>query len=377
MRELLEAPGGEIARAAWEGERLVARLRLWVLCALVVVAIGQVVGGDDTGEILVGAVGLSLALMHALSQVWLIRREVGRRWLGFASTLGDVTLVTAALVGILLLSGPHSAVNNKVLFGAYYLVLIGTGLRFDPRICLAAGAMAILQYGLLVGLVGLRWDLAAPQYAPYEEGLLKPSAQLGRLLLLGMSAVTAAVITARASNLARLSTRDHLTGLLNRRFLDERLREACGHWGREPLPVAFVLIDADHFKEFNDRHGHATGDDALVVLADVLRDCFRASDTLARYGGEEFAVLMEGASRDVVQERCDRLRLAVAAARVGGDEGARFTVSAGVAVGPDDGLTPGDLIRAADRRLYEAKAAGRNRVQYPRDGWPAKAVQPA
>ena len=217
--------------------------------------------------------------------------------------------------------------------------------------------------------VGTHWDLADPRYAPYHDGVLKVSAQIGRVIILAAVAGMATVTVVRMRRLALLSTRDSMTGLVNRRFLDERLQEVCGHWDRDPLPVSLVLIDVDRFKGFNDRHGHSAGDLALRTLAIVLRECFRASDTVARFGGEEFAVLMEGATRETVHRRCEDLRTRLADTPIPTVEDVRITISAGVAVGPDDGERPIDLVRAADQRLYEAKARGRNRVQYPSSDW--------
>jgi diguanylate cyclase (GGDEF)-like protein len=368
-KELWTPPSGDLGRAAYGSERFVARARLLVLCTLVVIPVGQDLMGDAAGEVLIGSICLAVGILYSLLQVAATRRGIGRRWLGFACALGDVTFVSMALFGILLSSGPHAMVNNKVLFAAYFLVLAGTGLRYDPRICMAAGLLAMLQYGGLVLYVGTHWDLADPRYAPYHDGVLKVSAQIGRVIILAAAAGMAAATVVRMRRLALLSTRDSMTGLVNRRFLDERLQEVCGHWDRDPLPVSLVLIDVDRFKGFNDRHGHAAGDLALRTLAIVLRECFRAGDTVARFGGEEFAVLMEGATRETVHQRCEDLRARLADTPIPMVQDARITISAGVAVGPEDGERPIDLVRAADHRLYEAKANGRDRVQYPSADW--------
>lgn len=368
-KDLWTPPSGDLGRAAYASERFAARVRLVLLCLLVTIPIGQQLAGDRSGEILVGTTCLGIGILLSLIQIEATRHGIGRRWLGFASALCDVTFVSIALVLILMTSGPHAMVNNKVLFAAYFLVIGGTGLRYDPRICMAVGLLAMLQYGGLVLFVGSHWDLSAPEFANDPAGELKVSAQVGRVVILGAAAGLATATVVRMRRLALLSTRDSMTGLVNRRFLDERLQEACGHWERERVPIALVLIDVDHFKRFNDRHGHAAGDVALRSLAIVLRECFRASDTVARFGGEEFAVLMEGASRETVYERCEQLRHQLAETPIPTVDDARLTISAGVAVGPDDGERPIDLVRAADERLYAAKASGRDRVEYPEENW--------
>jgi len=362
-------PSGDLGRAAYASERFAARIRLLVLCLLAFIPIMQHLNGDAVGEILVGTFCLTFGIVHSLVQIAATRQAIGRRWLGLASSLGDVTFISVALVGILMTSGPAAVVNNKVLFAAYFLVIACTSLRYDPRICAAVGLLAIAQYGGLVVFAATRWDQMALLYGANEHGALKVSAQIGRLVVLAAAAGIAAATVVRMRRLALLSTRDSMTGLVNRRFLDERLQEVCGHWERDPLPVALVLVDVDGFKEFNDRYGHPAGDVALRSLSIVLKECFRASDTVARFGGEEFAVLMEGATRETVHRRCEELRARLAETPIPTVHGARITISAGVAMGPDDGERPMDLVAAADRRLYDAKSSGRNRVHYPSKDW--------
>ncbi|GGL70556.1 diguanylate cyclase [Wenxinia marina] len=158
---------------------------------------------------------------------------------------------------------------------------------------------------------------------------------------------------------------DPLTGLLNRRALSEeiaRLNEDDS-FSREPMVA--TIIDIDHFKSINDRFGHYTGDAALTTLATCLREGFRKEDRIFRLGGEEFLVLSPSIDLSTLYDRIDRLKTTVAqAARViPGDFELRF--SAGVAVSPYDADTLTDLVAAADRRLYEAKSAGRDRTQGP------------
>ena len=150
-------------------------------------------------------------------------------------------------------------------------------------------------------------------------------------------------------DLRRLSERDALTGVLNRRAWDQLLASAVRK-GTQPLFVA--LLDLDHFKAYNDRHGHGAGDELLRRAARAWRSAIRAGDVLARYGGEEFAVLLAGCEEERAVEIAERLRAAML------DE---QRVSIGLARwdGTEDG---GSLTERADRALYEAKRSGRNRV---------------
>jgi len=161
-----------------------------------------------------------------------------------------------------------------------------------------------------------------------------------------------------------LAVRDGLTGLLNRRAFQELLRStAARHDRQKDGRFGLILLDIDHFKKLNDTHGHPAGDEALRQVARVLHDHARAGDEVARYGGEEFAVVLPAAGARSAQEIAERLRREIekTAVRIAGGS-IRLTASFGVAVWPDDGRAPEDLLQAADKALYAAKQAGRNRV---------------
>jgi diguanylate cyclase (GGDEF)-like protein len=152
------------------------------------------------------------------------------------------------------------------------------------------------------------------------------------------------------SGLRELCERDPLTGVLNRRAWDQLL---AGALRKHTQPLFVALIDLDHFKDFNDRYGHPAGDALLRRAAAAWRSPVRANDVLARYGGEEFAVLLAGCEDDIALEIAERLRLAMI------DE---QTISIGLARW-DGRETAARLVERADRALYGAKHAGRNRVK--------------
>jgi diguanylate cyclase (GGDEF)-like protein len=161
----------------------------------------------------------------------------------------------------------------------------------------------------------------------------------------------------------RMAERDALTGLANRRRLRAAGEEEHRRARRFGHPVAALMLDLDHFKQVNDRHGHAAGDDVLREVARRIQATVREIDVPARYGGEEFAVLLPETGLDTAREVAERIRLAVADAPIGTRQGpVAVTLSAGVAVLDPRGGGLGALLEAADRALYEAKAAGRNRV---------------
>ncbi len=159
--------------------------------------------------------------------------------------------------------------------------------------------------------------------------------------------------------LERLATRDGLTGLSNRRRFDERLAECFHAARRSGRGFTLLVLDADHFKSINDRHGHLIGDQVLQQLAQLLTHSIRACDFVARYGGEEFVILLpETPDCDVALVVAEKVRQAVAAATfpaVG-----RLTVSLGLSAWSPADTAPADIVQRADRALYAAKAAGRN-----------------
>lgn len=167
--------------------------------------------------------------------------------------------------------------------------------------------------------------------------------------------------------LQRQSTIDSLTGIANRRLLDERLEKEWRQALRASTPVAFLMVDVDDFKDFNDRYGHQEGDACLKRVAGILNaQAARPADLAARYGGEEFSLLLPGADRRGAETLAERLRAAVESldiSHAGSRAASRVTISVGGAsLIPTPGSSPASLIAAADQALYAAKAAGRNRV---------------
>jgi diguanylate cyclase (GGDEF)-like protein len=162
---------------------------------------------------------------------------------------------------------------------------------------------------------------------------------------------------------------DGRTGLINSRTFDEALeRMLANRADREPLAV--LMLDLDHFKEFNDRYGHPAGDEALGAFAHLLRSSIRERDVAARYGGEEFAVCLPGQTASAAAEVAERIRERTESAIIPLAPGltGHMTVSIGVASAPEDGLERVMLLKAADEALYRAKLGGRNRV-VSREAW--------
>ena len=155
---------------------------------------------------------------------------------------------------------------------------------------------------------------------------------------------------------------DPLTNLPNRRAFDEGLARRMAEWRRHGRPLSILMVDIDHFKQVNDRHGHQIGDDVLRRIADVLRCTMRESDVVARFGGEEMAVILSGTDSSEACQAAQRVRRAIEQATfVLGGRPLKVTVSVGAAqCDAEENVTR--LVKRADDALYAAKQAGRNRA---------------
>ncbi len=169
-------------------------------------------------------------------------------------------------------------------------------------------------------------------------------------------------LSARTETLEHAALTDALTGMQNRRYFDDALREYLSEFRRIGKPIGLMILDLDHFKQVNDTHGHDVGDDVLRAVANCLKDLTRYHDVVARLGGEEFAVVTPNMDAEVLARFAELIRRAISAMSVqSGNIRLKITASVGLAVW-DRKETAEDFFRRADRQLYEAKKRGRNRV---------------
>ena len=172
----------------------------------------------------------------------------------------------------------------------------------------------------------------------------------------------------RISLLERDSMTDPLTGVFNRRYMDLRLSEEIAKARRYRLPLCVLLLDIDHFKQINDRHGHQTGDQVLVALGKMVAPVLRETDVVTRYGGEEFLIIAPHTPLSGAIDVAERVRKRIESGDFGlpGEPGemagTSVTASIGVASFGEDMDDGEKLVRAADENLYRAKQTGRNRV---------------
>jgi len=160
------------------------------------------------------------------------------------------------------------------------------------------------------------------------------------------------------------SVRDHLTGLFNRRYMEETLERELLRSARKQLSLGIIMLDVDDFKRFNDTWGHAAGDEVLRKLGDLLLRQVRGEDIACRYGGDEFIIVLPDATQEVTRQRAELIAAQASDfhLQVDGQSLGVATLSLGVALFPDHGHTSTTILRAADAALYRAKHEGRGRV---------------
>lgn len=240
-------------------------------------------------------------------------------------------------------------------------------LQVDDK-CVACHFREGWQSGQIRGTISLELDAGAVDRAIAEGRGFTVVAIVGSIstLLLALYLITTRLLRSllkAESDLRELATRDSLTGLLNRRAALSRLADEIARADREGHSMAALMADIDRFKDVNDAAGHAVGDAVLLAVAEALRTTARTYDVVARLGGEEFLVVMPTVGSDEAVAAAERMRHAVSEATTLVEGWGRpVTVSIGVATRMQEGASLSDTLRQADRALYAAKEAGRDRV---------------
>lgn len=284
-------------------------------------------------------------------------QALGRKQNGLAITLIWSEVIIHAGLGVVLIgwdSGFH-----------YYLLMFIPALFVSMRLRGAVVALAGL-WGYYVALYLLMWFIE-----PLQP--IAPGALLG-VFLFNLSVVFAmfsylsffylTMVTSANRKLRRMATTDSLTGLFNRRHMTYLVEKELARFQRNGHPVAFLVLDIDHFKAINDEHGHETGDRVLEDVAGIIRGQLRTQDLIARWGGEEFLAVLPDTGLHSAQASAERVRQALLAHDWLAPKGDSIdiTISAGVSeFRGDDDLN--SAINRADRALYRSKEQGRNRVE--------------
>lgn len=352
-------------------------------------------GADPVRQLRMRQQLTALAAMLASSLVFVLAARLAgtpdrwiQLWLGYS-------LGVMLLFSLLIRSGWSQRLRDPSMTRAQMLLALAAGASAYPmagelRMLVLPMMMLILAFGMfgLRGRVvaGMAWAglamlAAAMVFAHWVWPRRFVPAQELATAAMALAAFSAmAVLTGRLSRIrerltqqreqlnaalahnAELASRDMLTGLHNRRHGEQQLRLALQRQRRTGAPLALAMIDLDHFKSINDRHGHAVGDAVLQAFARAAEPVLRGTDLLVRWGGEEFMLLLEGADARAAAVALQRLRDAVQACSVPA-AGLRvaFRFSAGLAQAqPGEGAET--LLQRADRALYAAKQQGRDRV---------------
>ena len=217
--------------------------------------------------------------------------------------------------------------------------------------------------GDTLGVLHIQYDVNKGDNGAEDLETLQESQQRLAVAAGGRVALSLASLLLRET-LRDQSIRDPLTGLFNRRFMEDTLGRELQRAKRRSLSLVVVFVDLDHFKRFNDIHGHDAGDTVLRSMAGLFQQHFRSEDVVCRYGGEEFAFILPESSAKDAAKRVEELRQVAQRHKIAYKEQLldAVTLSVGIAAYPENGLTGEELLQAADTCLYESKANGRNRV---------------
>lgn len=363
--------GALVLAVAWSERRSLA-LRLWgsgllayAVGALFIIAIGVVPWHVRQ---IVGDSLISLAaLLTALAAYQYTRIRLSR-----TTIIGSFAFIVAVLIGNHLLDMTvFIDVAAPTVYASVLFLVVAVALLWQPPAVAKAAArylaISILatvvvwnmrMYGIWVSLGGTsdasRTDYVVSMFAIAQMLLLVAST-------LGLLWIEVRLIEA---DLQRSAYTDFLTGLPNRRAMLLRFHEQLSSAQRQQQRFGFAVLDLDHFKKVNDTHGHHAGDELLRQVAETLKQGKRGEDILGRIGGEEFLLFLPHHDRDAAALAVDRLREAVRTtlplSMITSDY---ITLSAGIAMYPEDGKDWDSLFMAADRRLYLAKRRGRDRIE--------------
>jgi len=354
----------ELLRVSARSDESPGLLVLAFIGAMAIVAV--IAWLRDGGEGLSGLLGLAGAAAGLEITSQLVERRFGRMlWLLLLKVACFAGAIGAALWICLTLPSEIAYTRHEIVFLIYLLLIAAAGLRDEPRLPIGAGLFALTSYVSVAALVP---RVAAESEPVKQAALLRDfdgTSLIGHCVMLFCTTLMAVASARRGQAVRRLSIRDGLTGLVNRRIFDACLASEGERAQRSGLPLSIAMIDVDFFKSLNDTYGHLFGDEVLRWIAQLLRESFRTTDLVARYGGEEFVVVFVDSDDDRLVARLDALRERIAATELRPAEGAelvRVSVSVGVASWPAEGERVTDALTVADQRLYLAKGAGRNRV---------------
>jgi diguanylate cyclase (GGDEF)-like protein len=339
--------GRHFSRRGRDLERFVNLWRLGIVAALALdMVVSRLTGSPAGPEATVIEGVLGLLLVYGLA----LQFHLGwRRWyarLPLLVVLVDLIAITGLLLGCILVHRSIVATNSEIPLLYYLFILISTGLRGDRQLSRLVAWALPLSYVFTVFLA-VAWrevqlaTIPDPMYGSFHWGV-----QVARVIALFVFVGMATYDTGLVASDWEAARTDPLTGVYNRRFLEEFLSREIVRSRRGHQPLSILLLDLDEFKAFNDVHGHLAGDQTLATVGAGLRSAVRATDVVARYGGDEFVVVLP----NTPGERARRI-----ARDLGQAVPKPLTFSAGIGCLGEDILTVADLLAVADAALLRAK----------------------
>lgn len=266
-----------------------------------------------------------------------------------------VAMVAAALVLY------HVQATRGALLMFLLVVLFFGAFELRMRQVFAMGAFASLAYAAVIVMLTINRPLQVDPRVEWIQWVALTATLIVMCPLIGHFSDLRRRFAASLATIREMANRDALTGVFNRRHLTDTLEREVSRCERKGTPLLLAVVDLDHFKRINDKHGHPAGDAALRAVAQVLLDTLRKADYVARYGGEEFVLLLDVDSVQGARVIGERLRARVEALRVHELDGGVVTVSIGAAF-HRRGDTTATLLARGDAALYVAKEGGRNRL---------------
>jgi len=340
----------------------------WTLCAITMAA----------GGLVWSAHGVLPELVLVLASNGAIFAAFGFAWIGARDFCGAPRTILPLAIGVVpFLStlayfsavAPSTRARVVVAAAAAAAWLLATAWTFLRKAPAGLGASAWVAGGafLLHGLFQIG-RMFFPQQGEHSSDLLQqgwPGVATALEIIIASLAILLAIvalITHRlVRDLGRAARFDVLTGVLNRRALEQEGEQAIRTATTMGLPCAVVFFDLDHFKEVNDLHGHQAGDAALRHVVSIVSSSMRSTDLFGRYGGEEFVVVMPGATLDDARAAAERFRVRIAG-RPASFQGLEIPVTASIGIASGHGVDLATLLSRADAALYRAKDGGRDRV---------------
>jgi len=288
----------------------------------------------------------------------LIRSRLNLRFADPSMTMAQMSVAIAAVALVLY----HAQAARGALLMFLPVIVVFGVLQLSTAQVLVMGALAVLTYAAVILLLAINRPASVDLRLEWVQWIALTATLAVLCALVGYMSGVRQRLSQSLRTIREMAQRDALTGVFNRHHLADTLEREIGRCERASPAFLALMVDIDHFKRINDRHGHLVGDEVLRFVAQEIRAALRKSDYVARYGGEEFVVLMSAADPASSPAACERLRARIARMVVTKLAGEPVTVSIGGAA-YREGDTAASLLERADAALYRAKRGGRNRVE--------------